>query len=89
MTDPFERVGRMNKTTKLVRALDAHLETAGIDPRMPGLADALAVWTPEQWARLAVVNGIRKPSPITVLAVLDCYRERNEPVLALPPARSA
>ncbi len=74
----FERIGRLNKTAKLVRALDRHLADAGLDPMMPGLGDALAALTPAQWSLLAVANGIKPPSPITVGAVIDAYRERNE-----------
>lgn len=79
-TNPYERIGRLNKVHHLVNAIDQLARATGgwIDAHgdAHGIANVLRGWTAEQWACCAVLAGCRPPSAETRAAVVAVYRER-------------
>lgn len=73
----FEIEGRRIKVEKLVAALDKELTENEVDPLALGVADGLAKWAPEAWARVAKKHEIRKPSDKTIAATIEAFRARE------------
>lgn len=75
-----ERSARFAKRVALRRAMDREIRRQGADPDSDpsAVADALAKWPLDDWARFAVAFGIRPPSATTVGEVLEDYRRDGE-----------
>lgn len=76
----FERTARAQKVQQIVRAMDRAIRAHGAEPDSDpsAVASVLSKWPATDWARFAVANGIRPPSPTTVGLVLADYRARGE-----------
>jgi hypothetical protein len=76
--NPFARVGRLAKVTRMVRELDYQLRIRGGDPyHDPArVLQMLEGFTPGHWVKLAIVAGAKPPSKISIRLILDEYRER-------------
>ena len=76
--NPFEKAGRYRKLTALVSVIDGACH-GQLDPVADGerVADMLASWAEECWARAAFIAGINPPSAVTRACCVDFYRERS------------
>jgi hypothetical protein len=76
----YEREARASKLAKLIDAADRETTRGGLHPfhHAREIAEAGGRATPAHFARLAVLAGVRPPSPVTIAEFLGAMQHRAE-----------
>jgi hypothetical protein len=69
---------RALKMLRIVQVLDEAFRDAGIDPHSLEAARGVVWLEPEEFAKAALVAGVRPPSEITRKAIIELYIQRSK-----------
>jgi histidinol phosphatase-like enzyme len=74
------RINRARKVSAMVEFLDQLLEANGLDPFVfaRALPQVIQKITADDWARIALNCGQRKPSKTTIETIVATYNKRSE-----------